>query len=74
MFFQPAATTAAAAGGQTARWAAVLCAVLVVGVGAWPGRWIGTSIRSEEVLRPATRTVNLPADRDAPRLARDARP
>jgi hypothetical protein len=49
----------AAAGGALASVAAVLCALLVVGVGAWPGRFLDVAAQSESVLRPAARTVQV---------------
>ncbi len=67
MFFQPAAVPVAAAGGPTARLAAVLCALLVVGVGAFPGRLVEVAYRSESVLRPGIQTVQHASD--APQVA-----
>jgi NADH-quinone oxidoreductase subunit N len=57
MYFQATAAPIAAAGGSLARVAAVICALLVVGVGAWPGRFLDVAVQSESVLRPAARTV-----------------
>jgi NADH-quinone oxidoreductase subunit N len=57
MYFQPAAQPVAASGGPTARWAAIVCAGLVVVVGAWPGRLLDMAARSEAAARPQTRTV-----------------
>jgi NADH-quinone oxidoreductase subunit N len=57
MYFQSATAPAAAAGGALARVAAVICALLVVGVGAWPGRFLEVASQSESVLRPQSRTV-----------------
>jgi NADH:ubiquinone oxidoreductase subunit 2 (subunit N) len=57
MYFQPAAEPVAAAGGPTARWSAIVCAGLVVVVGAWPGRLLDLAIRSEAAARPQLRTV-----------------
>jgi NADH-quinone oxidoreductase subunit N len=59
MYFQSAAAPVAAAGGALARVAAVICALLVVGVGAWPGRFFDVAAQSESVLRPAARTVQV---------------
>lgn len=61
MFFQTPAQPPAAAGGPSAWLATVLCGLLVVGVGALPGRWIEAATRSESVLRPGTQTVQQPA-------------
>jgi NADH-quinone oxidoreductase subunit N len=72
MYFQPAAASPVpAAGGGSARLAALVCAGLVVLVGAWPGRILEVAIQSEAVLRPGTRTVQSPAPATEPRLARD---
>src|SRR5262245_27930708 len=68
MYFQPAAGPAAATGGPAARLAALLCAVLVLGIGGWPGRLLDVAVRSEVVLRPETRTVILPPDEKTSRL------
>jgi len=59
MYFQTAAGPVKAGGGALARVAAVLCALLVVGVGAWPGRFFDVAVQSESVLRPAARTVQV---------------
>jgi NADH-quinone oxidoreductase subunit N len=60
MYFQPAIHTPAAGGGRPAWAATLLLAVLVVAVGALPGRLIESAARSESVLRPGTQTVQLP--------------
>ena len=57
MYFQGENQTIMAAGGRTARFAAVLCAILVVAVGAWPGRLLDVAIESESTLQPQARTV-----------------
>jgi len=57
MYFQSEAQPAAAAGGRTAWLATVLCALLVVGVGALPGRLMQAAVNSESVLRPGIQTV-----------------
>jgi NADH-quinone oxidoreductase subunit N len=62
MYFQSAVQPVAAGGGRTAHFAAVLCAILVVGVGAWPGRLLDVAIQSESVLRPQQRTVQTGPD------------
>jgi len=75
MYFQPAAQPVAAAGGRTARVATLLCAVLVVATGAWPGRFLDVAAQSEAVLRPELQRVHLPAASEAARLVRgDNRP
>ena len=67
-----AARAAGRCGGREARSVcSLLCAVLVVGVGAWPGRLLEMSARSEGSLRPETRRVDLPAAKNAGRLAHD---
>jgi NADH-quinone oxidoreductase subunit N len=58
MYFQSATAPVAAAGGALARVAAVICALLVVGVGAWPGRFLEVAVQSESVLRPAAQSVH----------------
>jgi NADH-quinone oxidoreductase subunit N len=58
MYFQAAAEPVAAAGGPTARWAAIACAAFVVAVGAWPGRLLDMAVQSESAGRPQTRTVH----------------
>jgi NADH-quinone oxidoreductase subunit N len=74
MYFQPAAQPVAAAGGASARLAAVLCAVLVLGIGAWPGRLLNVAVQSESVLRPQMRTVQLlPAAGDRQQVAGSSR-
>jgi NADH-quinone oxidoreductase subunit N len=71
MYFQPAAQPVEAGGGKTAHFAAVLCALLVVGAGAWPGRLLDVAARSEQALRPETRRVDLPASGAVGRIAQD---
>lgn len=61
MYFQPQAQPVVAGGGPSAWLATVLCGLLVVGVGALPGRWLEAASRSERVLRPGTETVQRPA-------------
>jgi NADH-quinone oxidoreductase subunit N len=73
MYFQPQSQPPPAAGGQTARWAALLCAGLVIGVGAWPGGLLGVAIRSEMVLRPQTATVQSTPETLMPSLAQAGR-
>ncbi len=51
MYFQPATSTPAAAGGRGAWASAVLCAVLVVAAGLMPGRAIGVAGRAEVQIR-----------------------
>src|SRR5205823_802122 len=58
IYFQPQTQPLAAAGGPTARLAAVLCAVLVIGVGAFPGRFLKMSADSESTLQPRARMVH----------------
>jgi NADH-quinone oxidoreductase subunit N len=60
MYFQPLAQAPAAAGGRAAWAATLILAVLVVGVGALPGRLIESAASSESVLRPGTQTVQSP--------------
>jgi len=60
MYFQSEKQPVVPAGGRTARFAAVLCAVLVVAVGAWPGHVLDIAIRSESTLRPQLHTVQSP--------------
>jgi len=69
MYFQPEGPPTLALGGWTARLATILCAVLVVAVGAWPGRLLQIAAQSESVLRPQLRTVGTPSD-DALRLVK----
>jgi NADH-quinone oxidoreductase subunit N len=71
MYFQPAEQPVAAAGGPTARVAALFCAALVVATGAWPGQLLNIAVQSENVLRPQIRTVELPARADSLRLVQD---
>jgi NADH-quinone oxidoreductase subunit N len=59
MYFQSAAAPVPAAGGPLARVAAVICALLVVGVGAWPGRFLDVAVQSESILRLQARTVQV---------------
>jgi NADH-quinone oxidoreductase subunit N len=73
MYFQPPAAPVMAAGGRAAPFAAVLCAVLVVGIGAWPGRLLQLAFQSETVLQPRGRTVRLPLSDDLKRLVHDNR-
>ncbi len=61
MYFQPAVEPVAASGGATARFAAIMCAGLVVAVGAWPGQLLDIAVRSEAAARPQTRTVQAAA-------------
>src|SRR5439155_5695741 len=68
MYFQSAQQPVLAGGGWTAHFAAILCAIVVVAVGAWPGRLLDVAIQSEAVLRPEQRTVRTPPD-DAMRIA-----
>jgi NADH-quinone oxidoreductase subunit N len=70
MYFQPAAEPVAASGGPTARLAAIVCAGLVVAVGAWPGGFLDIAVRSEAAARPQTRTVQNTAN-DATPLAKN---
>jgi len=51
MFFQTATTTPAATGGRGAWAAAVICGVLVMGVGLMPGRTLGVAARAEKQIR-----------------------
>jgi len=75
MYFQPAAEPVAAAGGPSARVAALFCASLVILVGAWPGRLLNIAVQSESVLRPQMRTVQAPPQSDTRKLVQDdARP
>jgi NADH-quinone oxidoreductase subunit N len=70
MYFQsPGDVPAGASGGRGAWAATVLCAVLVVGVGLLPGRLVDVAERSERLLQPTERTVELP-DRPAGIVAR----
>jgi NADH-quinone oxidoreductase subunit N len=71
MYFQPPAVPIVAAGGRAARFAAVLCAVLVVAIGASPGRLLQLAFQSEAVLQPRGRTVRLQQPEDLRRFARD---
>jgi len=76
MYFQNEKQPHLPAGGATARFAAVLCAALVIAVGAWPGGTLDIAIQSESTLRPQSRTVQSahPADDAAPNPAATARP
>ena len=69
MYFQSPTAPVAAAGGSLARAAALLCALLVVGVGAWPGRFLDVAVRSESVLRPR-QTAAAPQADEAPVVVR----
>lgn len=51
MFFQPSTSAPAATGGKGAWVAAVICGVLVVGVGLLPGRTLGIAARAEKQIR-----------------------
>jgi NADH-quinone oxidoreductase subunit N len=62
MYFQPQTQPPVASGGLPARLAVVLCALFVVAVGAWPGRFIGVAIESETTLQPRARMVNASLD------------
>jgi NADH-quinone oxidoreductase subunit N len=62
MYFQPAAQPVAVAGGWSAQFAALLCAGLVVAIGAWPGRLLNVAANSESALRPQLRTVQMSSD------------
>jgi NADH-quinone oxidoreductase subunit N len=68
MYFQSEMQPMIPAGGRTSRFAAVLCALLVVAIGAWPGRVLDVAVESESTLRPLSRTVQSahPADDAAP--------
>jgi len=57
MYFQPATGQVPVRGGQLAFVAAAVCALAVVGVGAWPGLFLDVANQSESVLRPQARTV-----------------
>src|SRR5262249_4698276 len=70
MYFQTATQQVAASGGRAAQFAAVLCAGLVVAIGAWPGRLLNVASQSESVLRPQLRTVQTQG-RPATLLVRD---
>jgi NADH-quinone oxidoreductase subunit N len=72
MYFQPQSQPLPTAGGESARWAALMCAGLVLGVGAWPGGLLSIAVRSETVLRPQTATVQ--AAPRSPPLVRAGRP
>jgi NADH-quinone oxidoreductase subunit N len=54
MYFQPATQAVPAAGGPTAQFAALLCAVLVIACGILPSRLLDAASRSERLVRPAT--------------------
>jgi NADH-quinone oxidoreductase subunit N len=58
MYFQRENQRIVPAGGPTARLAAALCAVLVVAIGALPGRFLGVAIESETALQPRAKTVH----------------
>jgi NADH-quinone oxidoreductase subunit N len=58
MYFQRENQCLVAGGGPTARLAAVLCAVLVVVIGALPGRFLGVAVESETTLQPRANTVH----------------
>jgi NADH-quinone oxidoreductase subunit N len=60
MFFQEPNEPVAAAGGRTARFAAVLCAGLVLAIGAWPASVFDVAVQSETMLRPQARTMQSP--------------
>jgi NADH-quinone oxidoreductase subunit N len=57
MYFQPGTRPVAAAGGPSAWFAAIACAALVVGMGAWPGRILEMAVQSDAAFRPETQTV-----------------
>src|SRR5438874_2405603 len=57
MYFQSGNQPVIPLGGRTARFAAVLCAILVIAVGAWPGRILDVAVESESTLQPRARTV-----------------
>ncbi len=57
MYFQPAVAPIAAGGGRTAWLAAVICAGLVILVGALPTRPLQMAVQSEAVLQPEDRKV-----------------
>jgi NADH-quinone oxidoreductase subunit N len=61
MYFQPASSTPAAAGGFGALSAAALCGALVVLVGVAPGAAVDLAERSERSLRIAAERANPPA-------------
>jgi NADH-quinone oxidoreductase subunit N len=73
MYFQPMSQPPAAEGGRSARSAALVCAGLVVAVGAWPGGLLGVAIQSEAVLRPQTATVQSSPRATAPSLVQASR-
>lgn len=61
MYFQsPAASPVPAMGGKGARFATLVLAGLVLGVGAWPSRALEVASEAETVLRPQLRTVQAP--------------
>ncbi|MBW8884814.1 MAG: hypothetical protein JF612_08580 [Planctomycetia bacterium] len=63
MYFQSGDQPIVPTGGRPARFAAVLCAILVVAVGAWPGRVLDVAVESESTLQPQSRTVqSAPSD------------
>jgi NADH-quinone oxidoreductase subunit N len=73
MYFQSDKHPLTSAGGRTARFAAVVCAILVIAVGAWPGRILDIAVESESTLRPQTRTVQSPPSA-SPQLVRSESP
>jgi NADH-quinone oxidoreductase subunit N len=68
MFFQEPNQPVAASGGRTARFATVLCAGLVVAMGAWPASLFDVAVQSEASLRPQARTVQSPPASKAAQL------
>jgi NADH:ubiquinone oxidoreductase subunit 2 (subunit N) len=72
MYFQAPAAPVPAAGGPSARLAALACAALVILVGALPGRFLHVATSGEQALRPGARTVH--SLEEGPRKVVHARP
>jgi NADH-quinone oxidoreductase subunit N len=66
IYFQRESHAVLPGGGPAARLAAALCAVLVVAIGALPGRFLGVAIESETALQPRAKTVQLAPAADVP--------
>jgi NADH-quinone oxidoreductase subunit N len=70
MFFQEPNQPVAASGGRTARFAAVLCAGLVVAIGAFPASLFDVAVQSEARLRPQAQTVRSKPASEATQLVK----
>ena len=73
MYFQPATSNVAASGGVGAFAAAMLCGVLVVACGAFPGATIDLATRSENALRTSAERTTRAAD-SPPLVAQQVKP